>query len=177
MVQLSQPYLTAGKTIALTRWTIVGKVFHYTYIYRYMYIYMYIYVCCSVTQPCPTLCNPVNYSIPGFPVLHHLPAFACTHDLLCRLLMDPEVASTSQYCKECCYEHWGVCVFSNYCFHFLQVHTQEWNFRVIWQLHFSFLRSLHAVFHNGCTSLHSPRGNAKFCLSDGKDEKAWARSP
>ena len=27
MVQLSQPYMTTGKTIALTRWTFVGKVF------------------------------------------------------------------------------------------------------------------------------------------------------
>ena len=26
MVQLSQPYMTTGKTIALTRWTFVGKV-------------------------------------------------------------------------------------------------------------------------------------------------------
>ena len=26
MVQLSYPYMTAGKTIALTRWTLVGKV-------------------------------------------------------------------------------------------------------------------------------------------------------
>ena len=26
MVQLSHPYMTAGKTIALTRWTFVGKV-------------------------------------------------------------------------------------------------------------------------------------------------------
>ena len=26
MVQLSQPYITTGKTIALARWTIVGKV-------------------------------------------------------------------------------------------------------------------------------------------------------
>ena len=25
-VQLSHPYMTAGKTIALTRWTLVGKV-------------------------------------------------------------------------------------------------------------------------------------------------------
>jgi len=28
---------------------------------------------CSVTQSCPTLCNPVDCSMPGFPVLHHLP--------------------------------------------------------------------------------------------------------
>ena len=26
MVQLSHPYMTTGKTIALTRWTFVGKV-------------------------------------------------------------------------------------------------------------------------------------------------------
>ena len=26
MVQISHPYMTTGKTIALTRWTIVGKV-------------------------------------------------------------------------------------------------------------------------------------------------------
>ena len=28
---------------------------------------------CSVTQPCLTHCNPKNGSMPGFPVLHHLP--------------------------------------------------------------------------------------------------------
>ena len=28
---------------------------------------------CSVTQSCPTLCNPMSCSMPGFPVLHHLP--------------------------------------------------------------------------------------------------------
>ena len=28
---------------------------------------------------CPTLCNPMNCSTPGFPVLHSLPEFAQTH--------------------------------------------------------------------------------------------------
>ena len=28
--------------------------------------------CCSVTQSCPILCDPVDCSIPGFPVLHHV---------------------------------------------------------------------------------------------------------
>ena len=28
--------------------------------------------CCSVSQLCPTLCNPVDCSTPGFPVLHQL---------------------------------------------------------------------------------------------------------
>ena len=31
-----------------------------------------------VTQSCPTLCHPVDYSTPIFPVLHHLPEFAQT---------------------------------------------------------------------------------------------------
>ena len=28
--------------------------------------------CCSVAGLCPTLCDPVDWSMPGFPVLHHL---------------------------------------------------------------------------------------------------------
>ena len=39
-------------------------------------------VCChcySVTQLCLTLCNPMNSSTPGFPVLHYLLEFAQTH--------------------------------------------------------------------------------------------------
>ena len=33
----------------------------------------------SVTQSCPTLCNPMNHSMPGLPVHHHLPEFTQTH--------------------------------------------------------------------------------------------------
>ena len=33
----------------------------------------------SVTQSCPTFCNPMDCSLPGFPVLHHLPEFAQIH--------------------------------------------------------------------------------------------------
>ena len=35
--------------------------------------------CSSVTKSCPTLCNPMDCSMPGFPVLHYLPEFAQTH--------------------------------------------------------------------------------------------------
>ena len=34
---------------------------------------------CSFTQSCPTLCNPMNCSTPGSPVLHHLLEFTQTH--------------------------------------------------------------------------------------------------
>ena len=36
-------------------------------------------ICCSVTQLCLTLCDPLDCSTPGFSVLHYLPEFAQTH--------------------------------------------------------------------------------------------------
>ena len=36
---------------------------------------------CSVTQSCPTLCDSIDWSMPGFPVPHHPPEFAQTHVL------------------------------------------------------------------------------------------------
>ena len=35
--------------------------------------------CCSVAQPCLTLCDPMDCSTPGFPVLHHLLELVQTH--------------------------------------------------------------------------------------------------
>ena len=35
--------------------------------------------CCLVAKSCPTLCNPMNCSTPGFPVHHQLPELAQTH--------------------------------------------------------------------------------------------------
>ena len=36
-------------------------------------------VCYLVAQSCPSLCNPMDCSLPGFPVLHYLLEFAQTH--------------------------------------------------------------------------------------------------
>ena len=51
--------------------------------------------CCPVTKPCPTLCDPVDCSTPGFPVLHYLPEFAQIpahfHILCCPLLLLPSI--------------------------------------------------------------------------------------
>ena len=33
----------------------------------------------SVAQSCPTLCHPMNHSMPGLPVHHQLPEFTETH--------------------------------------------------------------------------------------------------
>ena len=35
--------------------------------------------CCSITQLCPTLCNPMDCSMPGLPVPNHCPKFAQVH--------------------------------------------------------------------------------------------------
>ena len=43
-----------------------------------VYVCVYIYIICSVTK-CSTLCDPTDYSTPGFPVLHYLQEFAQTH--------------------------------------------------------------------------------------------------
>ena len=33
----------------------------------------------TVAQSCPTVCNPMDCSMPGFPVYHQLPEFTQTH--------------------------------------------------------------------------------------------------
>ena len=43
------------------------------------YIYIYIYQFSSVAQLCPTLCDPMDYSMPGFPAHHQLPELAQTY--------------------------------------------------------------------------------------------------
>ena len=51
--------------------------------------------CCSVTKSYPTLFNPMDCSMPGFPVPHHLLELAQTHEwvmpsnhlILCRSLL------------------------------------------------------------------------------------------
>ena len=37
--------------------------------------------CCLVAQLCLTLCNPMDCSTPGFPVLHYLPEFVQPHSI------------------------------------------------------------------------------------------------
>ena len=40
---------------------------------------IFTYCCCSVAKSCLTLCHPMGYSMPGFPVPHYLLEFAQTH--------------------------------------------------------------------------------------------------
>ena len=40
--------------------------------------HIYLICCCSSARLCPTLCDPMNCSLPGFPDLHYLPEFVQT---------------------------------------------------------------------------------------------------
>ena len=60
IVQLSHPSMTTGKTIALTRWTFVGKVMSL--------LFNMLSSESEVAQSCPTLCDPMDCSLPGFSV-------------------------------------------------------------------------------------------------------------
>ena len=42
-------------------------------------LFFFFICCCSFAQSCPTLCDPMDCSTPGFPVLHYLSEFAQTH--------------------------------------------------------------------------------------------------
>ena len=58
-VQLSHPYMTTGKTIALTRRTFVGKVM------SLLLNMLSAAAAAKSLQSCPTLCNPIDGSLPG----------------------------------------------------------------------------------------------------------------
>ena len=55
MVQLSHPYMTTGKTIALTRRTFVGKVMSLFFNMLSRLVIIYKLLSCLVAKSCPTL--------------------------------------------------------------------------------------------------------------------------
>ena len=62
--------------------------------------------CCSVTKSCPTLCNPMNYHMLGFPVGHYLLEFDQIHWVSVaiqpsHLLLLPLWPSWSRICPQC----------------------------------------------------------------------------
>ena len=50
------------------------------------------YYCCSVVKSCPTLCDPMDYSIPDFPVFHYLSV--CSNSCPLSLWCHPTISSS-----------------------------------------------------------------------------------
>ena len=84
IVQHTHLYMTTGKTIILTRRTFGGKVMSLLFNMQSRLVIIFLPRSNSVqfssgAQLCPTLCYPINRSMPGLPVHHQLPEFTQTH--------------------------------------------------------------------------------------------------
>ena len=54
-----------------------------------------------------------------------------TSSLSIYLLIDLDrLLPCPRYCKQCCDEYWGACIFLNY--GFLWIYVQEWDCEIIW---------------------------------------------
>ncbi|KAB0349166.1 hypothetical protein FD754_014023 [Muntiacus muntjak] len=96
----------------------------------------------SVAQSCPTLCNPMDCSTPGFPAHHQLPEFTQTHVHRSALRsrwpkywsFSFSISPSNGYSGlislrvDCC-AHRGAHIFSNQCFCFLWITAQKLNFK------------------------------------------------
>ena len=81
--------------------------------------------CCLVTQLCLTLCNPMNCSMPGFPVLHYLLG-VCSNSCLLSRWCHPTISSSVAPFSSCL-QSFPASVFSNK----LVLHTRwtkDWSF-------------------------------------------------
>ena len=74
---------TVACTRILSPWDFLGK--------STAVVCHYVQCISSVTQSCPTLCDPMNCSKPGLPVHHHLPEFTQTHGHRVRDAIQPSL--------------------------------------------------------------------------------------
>ena len=75
---------TVGTRHGITDWFKIGKGIRQGCIYCHPAYLTSIKSCCSVTQSCPTLCDFMDWSIPGSSILHHWVSdpFQTSHPLL-----------------------------------------------------------------------------------------------
>ena len=83
-LSLKAEYLYKLFGILLQRFAPCLLIYLYQYGLRDIYFILWVIIpfvvcCCSVAESCPTLCNPMDYSTPGFPVLYYLPELAQTY--------------------------------------------------------------------------------------------------
>ena len=78
------PYLSIFPLFSLPR--ILPSTLYLTYLFSFLELTLIVIFslgsfsrCCSVAQSCLSLCDPIDFSVPGFPVLQYLQEFAQTH--------------------------------------------------------------------------------------------------
>ena len=99
--------------------------------------------CCSVAKWCPTLCDPVDCSTPGFSVLHYLLEFI--------KLMSIESVMTSNHLILCCPLLFLPSVFPS-----IRVFPSESALRIMWPKYWSFNFSISpSNEYSGLKSLQS----------------------
>ena len=93
---------------------------------------------CSVSQSCPALCDPMDYSMPGFPVHHQLLEFTQTHViesvmpsnhliLCCPLLLLLSIfPSIRVFTNESLFTSGGQSIGASASVSVLPVNTQDW---------------------------------------------------
>ena len=64
----------------------------------------------------------------GWVIFHCIYAPYLLYPFLCRRTLS--LFPCLGYCKQCCSEHWGECIFLNY--GFLHMYAQEWDCWIIW---------------------------------------------
>ena len=83
---------------------------HCIYLFFYTWNIIFLTSCCSVGKSCPTLCHPVDCSMPGLPVPHFLPEFVqpalCPFNLWCHPNISSSVAPISSFLQS--FPAWGL---------------------------------------------------------------------
>ena len=115
--------------------------------------------CCSVAKSCLTLCDPLDCSTPGFPVLHHLP------ELL--KLMSIESVMPSNYLILCL----PLLLFS--VFPSNRVFSSELTLLIRWPKYWSFSINPSHEYSESGRSPGEENGLQYSCLDNSMDRGAW----
>ena len=135
-------------------------IYIYTYIYIYVYIFLFRFfsiivyykilsiVPCAIQQVLVgylfykyivAYFNPklLIYPSPTFSPLVAIKFVFCVYayihllyPFICRWTF--RLLPCLGYCKQCRFEHWGACFFSNQSLHLFQIYAQEWDCWIIW---------------------------------------------
>ena len=110
-------------------------LYHYSRFHIYALIYVFVFLLLPYFTLYDSLwVHPHLYKWPNFVPFYGWVIFHCIYlphllyPFICRWTF--RLLPWPGYCKWCCKEHWGACIFLNYAF--LWVYAQQWDGWVIW---------------------------------------------